>query len=65
MSKLKSLNCPQCGNPMCIRIKNSEHCNSANNTVKKAKYYQYYCPKCDNEDSGWTTTESDELSLSL
>lgn len=62
-NNLKQLNCPVCGNSMGIRILSKEHVNSISKTVKKSKYYQYYCEKCGDGESGFTTTESDELSI--
>lgn len=60
---MKELNCPICGGPMKMRTITGEHVNASNKVVKKYKYYQYYCPKDDSDDIGYTTTESDEQSL--
>lgn len=60
---MKEAKCPICCDFMKTRIQNLEHVNSDNKKVFKHKYYQYYCEKCDNDKTGWTTTESDTLSL--
>ena len=62
---LKDLKCPICVKQMKIRIVTKDHVNKASNKVSKHKHYQYYCEACDNEDTGWTSTESDTLSLKL
>lgn len=65
--KLKKLNCPLCGGTMKTRIMTGDRCNSVSKICKKQKYYQYYCDDCNERketpQDGWTSTESDELSL--
>lgn len=60
---LKKLDCPHCGLEMDIRIQNLIHINKSTGEMKKHRYYQYFCSECDSKETGWTTTESDELSL--
>lgn len=59
----QDLICPLCGCGMRIRIQIGEHVNSATKKVMRHKYFQYFCEVCDTKDSGWTTTESDQLSI--
>lgn len=65
MIELKTLKCPVCCIPMSVRILNNEHINKASKKLSKQKYYQYFCQVHDIDGTGWTTTESDELSLKL
>lgn len=58
--EIPDLNCPICGKEMKIIISNQEHINSVSKVLKKYKYYQYHCEKCQQK---FTTTESDTLSL--
>ena len=62
---LKPLSCPHCGKSMLTRIQNRIHHNKSTKRIEKMKWHQYYCPKCDDGDSGWTTEESDTESLKL
>lgn len=50
---------------MNVRIQSKERINSVAKKVSKQKYYQYYCEDCDNDKTGWTSTESDTESLKL
>jgi len=59
------LKCPICVGAMSIRMQFNEHVNSSTKKVSKHKYYQYFCPICDDDNTGWTTTESDTESLKL
>lgn len=61
----ENIKCPICGNEMNIRMQNNEHVNSASKKVYKHKHYQYFCIKCDDDKTGWTTTESDTESIGL
>lgn len=49
---MKSINCPICGEKMKIRQQVSEHLNK--------RYMQYHCRKCDDDDTGYVTDESQE-----
>lgn len=60
---LKDLNCPICGKKMLIRVTKGQHVNSVSKAITNHNFYQYYCTKCNDEHSGWTTTQSDELSI--
>ncbi len=62
---LRALNCPICSKPMQTRIVNSVYINKSNKHVAKGKHYQYFCLVCNTDDTGWTSTQSDELSLKL
>jgi hypothetical protein len=64
-TQIPAISCPQCGADCKVRIKHTDHINKHTKTLKKQKYYQYYCEKCDNDETGWTTTESDKLSLKI
>jgi len=59
------MKCPSCGIGMCVRIKKQYHSNVFKRLVSNQKYYQIYCWDCDDENTGWTTTKSDELSTKL
>lgn len=63
--ELPELKCPNCQKVMEVRVKSSEWLNKHTKVLKKQKYYQYYCEKCDDEETCWTSNESDEMSLNL
>lgn len=63
--ELQQLTCPSCEAVMKVRIKIGDHVNTATRKVEKMKYYQYYCDSCEEGQTGWTTTQSDELSIKL
>jgi uncharacterized C2H2 Zn-finger protein len=62
---MENLKCPTCQRVMKIRTQFTDHVNSVNKKVSKQKHYQYYCTKCDDDKTGWTTTESDTLSFNF
>lgn len=63
MAYLKELGCPKCGETMKTRTQTKEHANAFLKKVYKHTWHQYYCEKCDDNETGWTTTESDQLSI--
>lgn len=63
--KREVLHCPSCGLIMGTRLRKVQQYDSKSSIVAQGYYFQYFCKKCDDEFTGWTTTASDELSVSL